>query len=218
VGETALHVAADVGAVRALWDRSGLLAGAAIAAQLSAFAEALAVAHAARQRGAAVLLSNWSNPRDEPHSAGSLEPGYARLIVSRDHGFVSWAAVTGDCDPAFELAVDAVVLGRIDELRRLLAETPDLVARRSAYGHRATLLHYTAANGVEIRRQVVPANAAEIAAALLEAGADPAARLHAYGRTFDTLAMLKSSTHPRAAGVEADIEHALATYLNARDA
>ena len=165
-----------------------------------------------------MLLSNWSNPRDEPHSAGSLEPGYARLIVSRDHGFVSWAAVTGDCDPAFELAVDAVVLGRIDELRRLLAETPDLVTRRSAYGHRATLLHYTAANGVEIRHQVVPANAAEIAATLLEAGADPAARLHAYGRTFDTLAMLKSSTHPRAAGVEADIEHALATYLNARDA
>ena len=80
-------------------------------------------------------------------SAGSLEPGYARLIVARDHGFVSWAAVTGDCDPAFELAVDAVV----------------------------------------------------------------------HGRTFDTLAMLKSSAHPRAASVEAGIEHALATYLHARE-
>ena len=85
------------------------------------------------------------------------------------------------------------------------------------YGHRATLLHYTAAKGVEIRRQVVPANAAEVATTLLQAGADPAARLHAYGRTFDTLAMLKSSAHPRAAGVEAGIEHALATYLHARD-
>jgi hypothetical protein len=217
VGETALHVAADVAAVRALWDRSGLLAGPAIAAQLSAFAEALVVAHATGDRGAAVLLSNWSRPGDELRSADSLSPPYARLIAARDHGFASWAAVTGECDPTFEAAVDAVVLGRAEELRRLLADAPDMVARKSAYGHRATLLHYTAANGVEIRRQVVPANAAEITATLLEAGADPAARLHAYGRTFDTLAMLTSSAHPRAAGVEADIERLLTTYLHARD-
>jgi hypothetical protein len=43
-----------------------------------------------------------------------------------------------------------------------------------------SLLHYTAANGVEIRRQVVPANAAEVVAALLDAGADRSAKLHAY--------------------------------------
>ena len=122
-------------------------------------------------------------------------------MVARDHGFAAWDVVTGECDPTFELAVDAVVLGRIEELGRLLAQAPDLVTRRSAYGHRATLLHYTAANGVEIRRQVVPPNAAQIAAALLRAGADPAARLNAYGRTFDTLAMLESSAHPRDAGV-----------------
>jgi hypothetical protein len=105
--------------------------------------------------------------------------------------------------------VDAVVLGRVDELNRLLADAPDLVSRRSAYGHCATLLHYTAANGVEIRRQVVPANAAEIIALLLDAGADPAATFQAYGGTPDTLAMLKSSAHPRAAGVAADIEQVL---------
>src|SRR5262249_10958591 len=136
----------------------------------------------------------------------------ARLIVARDHGFASWPMVGGECDPVFELAVDAVVFGRIDELDRFLIGAPDLIRRRSAYGHRATLLHYTAANGVEIRRQVVPANAAEIAARLLDAGADPAARLHAYGATPDTLAMLKSSAHPRAAGVAADLEHVLATH------
>jgi hypothetical protein len=93
-----------------------------------------------------------------------------------------------------------------------LIDAPDLVQRRSAYGHGATLLHYTAANGVEIRRQVVPANAREIAARLLDAGADAGARLQAYGATPDTLAMLKSSAHPRAAGVAADIERVLATY------
>lgn len=83
-------------------------------------------------------------------------------------------------------------------------------ARRSAYGHSATLLHYTAANGVEIRRQVVPANAAEVVVALLEAGADRSAKLHAYGGDFDVLAMLETKAHPRDAGVAAQVEHALA--------
>jgi hypothetical protein len=103
------------------------------------------------------------------------------------------------------------VLGRAKQLTHLLAEHPDLAARRSAYGHRATLLHYTAANGVEIRRQVVPANAAEITAALLATGANRSAKLHAYGGTFDVLEMLKTSAHPHAAGVAAEIEHVLAT-------
>src|ERR1700722_8644531 len=40
----------------------------------------------------------------------------------------------------------------------------------------------------------------------LDAGADAAATLHAYGGTPDTLTMLRSSAHPRAAGVAADIE------------
>ena len=135
----------------------------------------------------------------------------ARLIVARDHGFASWSVVAGDCDPVFERAVDAVVFGRIDELNDRLVDAPDLIRRRSAYGHGATLLHYTAANGVEIRRQVVPANAAVITARLLDAGADPAARLQAYGATPDTLAMLMSSAHPRAAGVAGDIERLLTT-------
>ena len=75
--------------------------------------------------------------------------------------------------------------GRIDDLSDLLADDPDLAVRRSAYGLRATLLHYTAANGVEIRRQVVPANAANVVAALLAASADRSAKLHAYGGEFD---------------------------------
>jgi hypothetical protein len=103
---------------------------------------------------------------------------------------------------------------------RGLVDPPPPVRRRGSCQQRVVLrvgLEYTAAYGVEIRRQLVPANAGEVTASLLEAGADPAARLHTYGRTFDTLAMLKSSAHPRAAGVEADIEHALATYVHAHD-
>jgi hypothetical protein len=219
MSQTALYIAPAVSAVRALWDRSGWRAGPVIGAQLSAFGDALLAAHAERESAAEVLVANWRDaPRwrsqgpgtdDELRPAGSLSLPHAQLIVARDHGFTSWSIVGGECDPIFELAVDAVVLGQIEELDRLLVDSPDLVRRRSAYGHRATLLHYTAANGVEIRRQVVPANAAEITARLLDAGADGAATLHAYGGSPDTLAMLKSSTHPRAAGVAADIERVL---------
>jgi hypothetical protein len=222
MSETGVYVAPAVAAVRGLWDRSGLLAGLVISAQLSAFADALSAAHAAREPAAEVLVGNWlTAPRWRSQSQGahealvsatSLSLRHARLTVARDHGFTSWSIVAGECDPIFELAVDAVVLGRIEELDRLLVNAPDLIRRRSAYGHRATLLHYTAANGVEIRRQVVPANAAEITGRLLDAGADAAARLHAYGGTPDTLALLKSSAHPRAAGVAAGIERVLAMH------
>lgn len=221
MSDTAVYVAPGVDAVRALWDGSGARAGRSIEAQLSAFTDALGEAHAARDRAAEVLVSNWldaprwraqaQSPRDSA-SAEPLSPGDARLAVARDHGFTSWSAVAGECDPVFERAVDAVVLGRLEELDRLLVEDPDLIRRRSAYGHRATLLHYTAANGVEIRRQIVPANAGAIAARLLAAGADAAARLQAYGGSHDTMAMLKSSAHPRAAGVAADIEGVLAPH------
>jgi hypothetical protein len=217
--ETAVYVAPDVAAVRALWDRSGSIAGPVIGAQLSAFADALRGAHAAHERAAEVLVGNWfAAPHwrsdgqpgdDELASAESMSLPGARLIVARDHGFTSWSAVEGECDSIFELAVDAVVFGRVEELRRVLVDNPDLIARRSAYGHRATLLHYTAANGVEIRRQVVPENAAEITATLLDAGADAAATLHAYGGIPDTLAMLRSSAHPQAAGVAGGIERVL---------
>jgi hypothetical protein len=40
----------------------------------------------------------------------------------------------------------------------------------------------------------------------------PRQGLHAYGGTPDTLEMLKSSAHPRAAGVAADIERVLAMH------
>ncbi|HEY1282178.1 MAG TPA: hypothetical protein VGF22_21035 [Acidimicrobiales bacterium] len=213
MSDTTVFAAPSVLAVRALWDRSGGLAGPAIGEQLSRFAEALVDAHAAGEHSAAVLVRNWSGGGDHDlRSRGVLSLRHARLIVARDHGFASSASIEGECDPTFELAVDAVVHGRIGELGALLADHPDLAGRRSAYGHRATLLHYMAANGVEIRRQVVPANAAEVVASLLAAGADRSAKLHAYGGEFDVLEMLRSSAHPHDAGVAAQVEQALAMH------
>lgn len=210
VGDALVYVAFSVCAVSAVWDRSGGLAGPVIQQQLSRFAAALVDAHAAGEDSAAVLVSNWSGGGDdELRSSGMLSEPLAQLIVARDHGFATWSSIAGESDPTFELAVDAVVHGRIDELQAMLTDHADLPVRRSAYGHRATLLHYTAANGVEIRRQLVPANAAEVVATLLGAGADRSATLWAYRGQFDVLEMLKSSAHPRDAGVAAALERAL---------
>lgn len=207
-----MYLDPDVAAVRALWAQSGAETTNVVLEQLAAFAEAVRTARTCGQRSASVLIWNWSQgDADQLSADGSLSERDARLIVARDHGFASWQLVNGQCDPSFERAVDAVVMGRLRELRRLLAEQPDLVTRRSAYGHHATLLHYTAANGVEIRRQIVPHNADQIAAVLLSAGANAAATLNAYGGSYDTLAMLQSSGHPAGAGmVAARLERVLA--------
>lgn len=116
----------------------------------------------------------------------------------------------------FERAVEAVVDGDIDLLRRLLEEEPSLVHARSTRVtdgdppvHGATLLHYLAANGVEGERQRSPKNATEIAKVLLNAGADPDALCDAYGSRCTTMALLVSSTPPARAGVQVPVLHAL---------
>ena len=204
-----LYVAADVESVRQLWSRSGALAGLDIRSQLEAYAEALNAAVAAQDPGAAVLVKNWWNAEVDGPLPSRIGERAAALIAARDHGFHAWSSVGGRCDERFELAVDAVIEGRIGDLTELLAADASLVAQRSRYGHCATLLHYTAANGVEIRRQVVPENAAAVAATLIAAGADPSAHFSAYGASVDVLQMLRSSAHPRAAGVAGALEREL---------
>ena len=135
----------------------------------------------------AVLVKNWWHAGADgplPRGIGVREAG---LIAARDHGFDTSLSVAGRCDEQFELAVDAVVEGRITDLTDLLTTDPSLPVQRSAYGHRATLLHYAAANGVEIRRQVVPENAAVVAATLIAAGADPRSRFRAYEASVDVV-------------------------------
>ena len=112
----------------------------------------------------------------------------------------------------FERAVEAVIDGDLDTLRTLLHEDPALVHARSTRVtdgdppvHRATLLHYVAANGVESERQRSPKNAAQVAKALLEAGADPDALCDAYASQCTTMALLVSSTPPARAGVQVPV-------------
>ena len=104
--------------------------------------------------------------------------------------------------PAFARAVKAVIAGDTAALRAALAAEPALVRARSRAVHRATLLHYTAANGIEDALQHEVRNAHEIAGVLLGAGAEPDAPCDAYDGGYPTtLSLLVSSDHPNAAGI-----------------
>jgi ankyrin repeat protein len=141
---------------------------------------------------------------------------------------VSWSAFAdhverlsregADADP-FESAAEAVVTGDLATLESLLRAHPDLVRARSAREHRATLLHYVAANGVEDFRQLTPPNAVEIATALLEAGAEADAPANTYGGgpAQTTMNLLVSSVHPAEAGLQSALVETLLDFGAAVD-
>ena len=108
-------------------------------------------------------------------------------------------------DLLFEEAADAVVSGDANRLGRLIEQHPELVTARSAREHGATLLHYTAANGVEDSRQKTPPNVVAIARMLLDAGADVNAECNAYGGGATTLGLAATSAHPEKAGVQLEL-------------
>src|SRR5690242_14003202 len=112
----------------------------------------------------------------------------------------------------FETAADAVISGDIEALRSMLHADPELVRRRSARKHRATLLHYVAANGGEDERQRTPANAPEVAKTLLDAGAEVDATADMYDSGATTMEMLVSSEHPAAAGLQSALAELLLDY------
>ncbi len=138
----------------------------------------------------------------------------AQFVIARAHGFESWPrlahhleALGGSPTPvsAFEEAADAIIAGDRATLERLLEENPDLVHARSPRQHRATLLHYVAANGVENYRQETPPNIVEIARLLLDAGAEVNAEADMYGGGATTLDLAMTSAHPRRVGVQNDL-------------
>jgi ankyrin repeat protein len=157
----------------------------------------------------------WEHPRfrdqriDDVRSA-QLDLEDAKLVTARRYAFETWSDLVSFTDAVgrdrgilrFETAADAVVAGDRDTLEALLREDPARAGARSARRHRATLLHYVAANGVEGWRQRTPPNAVEIARLLLDAGADPNALADVYDERCTTLGMLVSSTPPADAGLQ----------------
>ena len=96
-----------------------------------------------------------------------------------------------------------VVHGDLPALVSTLDAHPALIQATSPRPHGATLLHYSAANGVEDERQKVPPNAVEIADLLIERGGDINAISAAYGGGPGStpLVALVTGGHPNEAGL-----------------
>jgi hypothetical protein len=170
-------------------------------------------------------------PKNLPDSeirSAALELADAQLTIARCYSFQSWPAlaeyveaVTRDGSSVFqfESAVEAVIAGDAATLESLLRGSPELVRARSTRVthfdppvHRATLLHYVAANGVEGYRQKVPQNAVEIARILLKAGAEVDALADMYGEHCTTMGLLVSSCPPARAGVQVALVETLLDF------
>ena len=159
---------------------------------------------------------------------GSFTLADAQHLIAVAHGFANWAALShhiermterGPETAEFEGAVDAVVDGNVDALKALLRKNPALIRERSPRVHRATLLHYVAANGVEDFRQKTPKNALDVARVLLDAGAEVDALAETYGggTLQTTMNLLVSSAHPAIAGLQAPLAELLLDYGAAID-
>lgn len=151
----------------------------------------------------------------------------ARLAIARFHDFLDWLSLAAHVDAVsregpvfeFESAAEAVVDGDLSILEDALRRDPGLVHARSGRVccfdppiHRATLLHYVAANGVEGYRQKTPPNAVDIARALLLAGAVPDALGDMYGVECTTMTLLVSSSHPAKAGLQVPLIELLLSF------
>lgn len=135
----------------------------------------------------------------------------AQFVIARAHGFLSWPkfiaeiealTLAGSGASVFEAAAVAIVTGDAVTLTRLLRTHPERARTRSAREHRATLLHYVSANGVEGYRQISPKNAAEITQILLDAGAEVDAGADVYHGNCTALGLVATSEPPRVAGVQ----------------
>lgn len=137
----------------------------------------------------------------------------AQKCIAAEYGFETWKEIEAlehsQYDLLFEQALDAVLNGKTKQLKQLLDSDPYLAKATSPYGHQATLLHYTASNGVEMWRQQVPANLPEITKILLENEADKKAKMKVYGDNFSPFQLLENSAHPKEAGVYKEMSYLL---------
>jgi len=136
--------------------------------------------------------------------AKNLGQDVIEMTIAKEYCFDSWETVQQMNQPLnvdFEMAVDHLLAGRAKELSQLLVKNPSLIHQTSDFGHQATLLHYTASNGVELYRQQVPMNLPALTRILLDAGAKAKATMQVYGGAFTSYQLLTSSAHPKEAGV-----------------
>ena len=143
-----------------------------------------------KQSAAARIIANHPRLKRASPSAvldAKLPLADAQLVIAREYGFESWAALKHEVEagkrvakfkphPRFGEAVAALVAGDLRRLEQLLSEHPELVHARTnlepPYGYfaGATLLHHVAWN--PSRREPVPNNIVDVARLLLDRGAD----------------------------------------------
>lgn len=189
-------------------DRSSL----SISEFLSLQADTLLEAHSRGDHSVLFHLACWCKPLiGKPHDQIMDKPitlAMAQQTIASEYGYTNWTDTeklrSTPFNLNFENCVDAMLAGDAATMQSLLESTPELATQRSQHGHRASLLHYLAANGVESYRQVTPFNAALLAHNLLEAGAEVNATANIYGGS-QPLGLLVSSAHPANAGVVDDV-------------
>lgn len=211
-----LHLHPDVAAVRALHaDQRARGAGGVrvcdwIDEQCATVEAALARGDAAGTVQLRAVDPEWAALTVEQVLGAQPDSAAVRAAIARDHGYVTADAVPVDrIDYDVEAALDTVERGDVAAFRRSLTENPALASARSTFGHRATLLHYLTANGVEVARQAVSRDAPRFAMMLVEAGADVRATASVYGGAWTARALLETSAHPIAAGVDREFLHVL---------
>ena len=143
-----------------------------------------------RQAAAARIIANHPRYRlATPASvlATPLTLADAQLVLAREYGFQSWAALKYDVEawsrvskytphPRFDDAVAAIRMGDLPRLSDLLSQYPELTHARTnldpsfGYFTGATLLHHIAWNPSQ--STPVPSNIVEIARLLLDRGAE----------------------------------------------
>jgi hypothetical protein len=130
--------------------------------------------------------------------------------IACEYGYKSWEDVLDlrktEYNRPFEEAIDQLLDGNINELKNIIQSHPNVLTTSSQHGHKATLLHYTASNGVELWRQQVPMNLPEITTYLLSMGVSKWKLMNVYGSQYDTMTLLKSSLHPYKAGIGKEME------------
>jgi len=206
-----IYIGKDIAALRELHkevletDRSQLT----IRELLELQARNILTAHANRNAAVTFHLGSWCTGFIGKSHAEMLDAELtlkqAQQTIASEYGFKSWSDVQslGDkpFDLTFEATVDHVLAGELQKLKAQLQDSPLLIQQASQFPHRATLLHYIAANGVESHRQITPLNAVDITQCLIDAGADVNAEANMYGGGSKTLGLLLSSAHPANAGV-----------------
>ena len=200
------YIAEQIAAVRALHHNvlSRAHGAFSISELLAAQANNVLAAHGSENPAVVFHLACWcpglvSKPASEIFSH-PLTIDEAKLSMAREYGYENWSQVEGVVDVTFESAVDALMHGELEVLQGMIKADPALATQTSAYGHRATLLHYLGANGVETQRQVAPYNAGALCELLISSGADVNASANIYGGST-ALQLVESSAHPHAAGV-----------------